>query len=100
METGAVLLTRTSATKPTLEVAVEVLLRGVGSVTPAAGVTLAVFAMDPLADPCTVPEIVMSTEPPFGRVGTEPATVFPETLIVLGQAAPPLEAVQLALTAV
>lgn len=93
-------MTRTSATKPTVDVAVSVLLPGVKSMTPAAGVTLAVLLMLPLAEPTTVPVIVITTEPPFGKVGIDPATVLLETLMVAGQLAPPDAELQFAPTPV
>ena len=87
---GAVLTMDTSAVGVTGVPMVLELLLGSGSVTPGGNPIDAVLVMVPVAPGATVPLIVMTKLAPEGRVGTEPETVFPKTVIVLGQAAPPL----------
>jgi hypothetical protein len=75
-----------------------VLLVGSESPTPAAVATVATLLNDPDAEPRTVPLIVITTEPPAGKVGIAPVTLLPETLMFAGHTAPPAALVQLALT--
>ena len=60
-----------------------------GSLAAPAGATLAVLLMVPVADGLTVPVIVITNEPPAGKVAMVPLTVLPE-IPGLGHTAPPV----------
>ena len=97
---GPVLTIDTSATDPRLVVAVELLFAVLGSVVPPGGLAVAVFAMEPVAEPETVPLMVNVTLPPAGSVGIAADIVLPEMPVLAGQAAPPMAVPQLALKAI
>ena len=78
--------------------AVLELLALLGSKVPGGTVTVAVLEILPVAEPATVPEIVMVTEPPDGSVATFPVTLLPITETLAGQVAPPVALPQLAVT--
>jgi hypothetical protein len=86
----------TSATGLTGVIVVELLSVGSGSTVPDGGVIEAVLLNVPVAEPDTVPLIVIVTEPPEGSVGIVALTLLPLIVIALGQTAPPLAVPQLA----
>src|SRR5512139_1865680 len=75
--------------------ALDELLAGVGSSTPAGAATVAVFVIAPR--PVAVPLMVKVTEPPAGSVVTVLVTEFPATFTV-PHTAPPVTAPHTALT--
>ena len=96
---GADLLMPTSATAFTGVLVDEVLSLGLGSVTPAGGVTVAVLVIEPVVAAPTVPAIVIVMLEPAGRVGTVPDTTLePLTPTEAGHTAPPEAELQLAVT--
>jgi hypothetical protein len=93
---GPVFLTLISAARPIVVVNVLALFVESNSVIPAAGETLAVFAIEPVADAFTKPLIVITTEPLAGSVGILPLTVFAATFTDAGHKAPPASDPQVA----
>ena len=78
---GLAIVVLTSANR-TVTDAVPVLLFGLGSVTPAGGVTAAVLVIGPLTEPSAVAVKVKVTRPPDGKVATLPLTLLPATVAV------------------
>jgi hypothetical protein len=81
-------------------VTVLVLLPGTGSFVPAGGATVAVFDKGAFVAGEVVPLIVMTSEPPDGKVGIVPLTMLPVTETTPGQTAPPVALPQVALAPV
>jgi hypothetical protein len=69
-------------------VAVELLLVLFGSMVPPGGETVAVLAMEPVAEVDTVPLMVKVTLAPAGNVGMAPDTALPLMPIEVGHEAP------------
>ena len=78
----AVFVSDRSACGVSVSVSVAELLPGVGSVTPAAAVTVAVFESVPLALAEIVPVAVYVTEPPAGRLAVSLILPEPEAVHV------------------
>jgi hypothetical protein len=89
-----------SALALTLAAVLELLLLGFGSVVPLGAITLAVFTIVPVAVPESVPLMLTVTLEPAGKVAKIALTVLPLTLTLAGHTAPPVLALQLALTPV
>jgi hypothetical protein len=95
-ETGPVFVTTKSALGLTIPAVVLLLSALLGSVVPDGGVTVAVFETLPVAPAATVPETCKVMLPPAGSIAIVPLTVLPLMFIELGQAAPPVAPLQLA----
>ena len=56
------------------------------------------LATDPVAEGDSEPTIVITTDPPAGKVGIDPLTLLPLTVTLAGHTAPPFALAQLAVT--
>ena len=90
---------RKSATARIAVLLVLVLFAVLGSVMPPATLAVAVFVKLPVAEPLTIPLIVISKLAPAGKLAIVPLTVLPETAILAGHSAPPVVVPQLAVIA-